>query len=160
MALLPLSGDVDVQQLWNLILGSFLRSGSDGQQRRPQGVEAMEEDATTGLALNIDCDVGVAPLDAILERTHPVRVSLPAVLGKHGHHEWVMHAYRRTSIEGLHASVGLQMCLLHVTCQLFAGTLDSPHKLWLACRDTSHGANSGRCARQIQAALHAPPAAA
>lgn len=49
VALLPLSSEVHVQQLWNLILGAFLRPGSDSKQRQPKGSEAMDEDATTGL---------------------------------------------------------------------------------------------------------------
>ncbi len=51
VALLPLSSEVDVQQLWNLILGAFLRPGSDSKQRQPKGVESMDEDASTGLCL-------------------------------------------------------------------------------------------------------------
>ncbi|CAL5218954.1 g706 [Coccomyxa viridis] len=62
VALLPLSSEVHVQQLWNLILGAFLRPGSDSKQRQPKGSEAMDEDATTG--------------------THPMVPTLVAVPGK------------------------------------------------------------------------------
>ena len=48
VALLPLSGEVDVQQLWNLILGAFLKPSSDSKQHITRGGEAMDEDAVAG----------------------------------------------------------------------------------------------------------------
>lgn len=48
VALLPLSGEVDVQQLWNLILGGFQKPRSDGKQHSTRGGEAMDDDAIAG----------------------------------------------------------------------------------------------------------------
>jgi hypothetical protein len=48
VALLPLSQDVDVQHLWNLILGAFTRAASDGLAQHAKGGEAMEEDPPAG----------------------------------------------------------------------------------------------------------------
>jgi len=48
VALLPMSSDVDVQQLWNLILGAFARPSSDSRPGAAHKGEAMEEDAAAG----------------------------------------------------------------------------------------------------------------
>ena len=48
MVLLPLSQDVDVQHLWNLILGAFTRATSDGLAQHAKGGEAMQEDPSAG----------------------------------------------------------------------------------------------------------------
>ena len=54
VALLPLSGEVDVQQLWNLILGGFLKPSSDGKQHSTRGGEAMDDNTIAGLCQNLN----------------------------------------------------------------------------------------------------------
>jgi len=77
VALLPLSSEVNVQQLWDLILGAFLRPGSDSKQRQPKGVESMDEDATTGL-----CRSWTQLSSCHSVKHTPCKYNSPAMLGK------------------------------------------------------------------------------
>ena len=87
VALLPLSSEVDVPLLWNLILDAFIRPGSDSKQRHCKGADAMDEDAGAGLCHALPR--GLHPM--LLLGAHTARASCSCNTGDTWKPKWVTY---------------------------------------------------------------------